>query len=101
MEEKQLQRLRNRMADPLLTTLTIMLAIILFGVAPLQATGMIAAHNLGLVFGLLLVAVVFIVSGSWSAVAGILIAVTLVAIATVLRLGSRQWSTFIWMPLPG
>jgi ion channel len=86
MKEKEFQRLRNRLADPLLTTLTIMLAVILFVVAPLQATGIVAVHNLGLAFGLVLVAVVFIVSGSWSAVAGILIAIALVAIATVMRL---------------
>jgi hypothetical protein len=40
--------LQARLGDPLLTALTIMLAILLFVIAPLQAGGVIAAHYFGL-----------------------------------------------------
>jgi hypothetical protein len=53
---KSFRELRNWLADPLLTELTIMLAILLFVVVPLQAAGIVAAHNFGIVFGLVLVA---------------------------------------------
>jgi hypothetical protein len=80
------RRLRQRLSDPLLTALTIMLAVLLFVVGPLQAVGVIAAHHFGLAFGLVLVAAVFIVSESWIAVAAVLTAVALIAVSTVMRL---------------
>jgi hypothetical protein len=70
MKAKIFRELRDRLADPLLTALTVMLAILLFVIAPLQTSGVVAAHNFGIVFGLVLVAAVFIVSESWIAVAG-------------------------------
>jgi len=81
-----LHRLRERLSDPLLTALTIMLAILLFVVGPLQAAGVVAAHHFAIAFGLVLVAAVFIVSESWIAVTAILIAISLIAAATVMRL---------------
>ena len=86
MKAKTFRELRDRLADPLLTALTIMLAILLFVIAPLQAGGVVAAHNFGIVFGLVLVAAVFIVSESWIAVAAILLAVELIVAATIFRL---------------
>jgi hypothetical protein len=80
------RRLRERLSDPLLTALTIMLAILLFVVGPLQAAGVAEAHHFGIAFGIVLVAAVFIVSDSWIAVAAILIAVVLIIVATVMRL---------------
>jgi len=80
------RRLQDRYRDPLLTALTIMLAVLLFVVAPLQAAGVVAAHQFGIAFGLVLVAAVFIVSGSRVAVGAILFAVALILVATVLRL---------------
>ena len=86
MKAKTFRELRDQLADPLLTALTIMLAILLFVIAPLQAGGIVAAHNFGIVFGLVLVAAVFIVSASWIAVVAILLAVALIVVATVFRL---------------
>jgi hypothetical protein len=86
MDKKYYRTLRDRLADPLLTALTVMLAIILFVVAPLQAAGIVAAHNFGVAFGLVLVAAVFLVSESWTAVIAILVALALIAAATILRL---------------
>jgi len=79
-------RLRERLSDPLLSALTAMLAIFMFGVAPMQAAGNLAAHHFGIAFAFVLIAAVFIVSNSMLAVAATLIAVGLVIVATVLRL---------------
>jgi hypothetical protein len=87
-----LQRLRDRLTDPLLTVLTIMVAVLLFVVAPLQAKGLMSVHNFGLVFSLLIIAAVFVVSGSWLATVPLLGALMLIFTATVLRL--RQPSSF-------
>ena len=86
MTGKRFRRIQERLSDPLLTALTIMLAVLLFVVAPLQAEGVVAAHNFGIAFALVLVAAVFVVSGSAVAVAAILLAIALVVVATVLRL---------------
>ena len=86
MAKDAFRRLQAHLGDPLLTALTIMLAILLFVIAPLQAAGVIAAHYFGLAFGVVLLAAVFVVSGSWFAVASTLTAIMLVVVATVLRL---------------
>jgi Ion channel len=80
------QRLQERFSDPLLTALTIMLAILMFVVGPLQAAGYVEAHHFGIAFAFVLVAAVFVVSGSAIAVGAILIAIALILVATALRL---------------
>jgi hypothetical protein len=84
----ELPRLQSRYADPLLSVLTFMLAILLFVVSPLQAVGFATAHGFGLAFSLVLVVAVFAVSNSTIALAAITLAVALVAIATLIRLRS-------------
>jgi ion channel len=86
MTGEKFRRLQERLRDPLLSALTAMMAVLMFVVAPLQALGVLAAHHFGVAFALLLVAAVFIVSGSAVAVAAILSAIILTAIATTLRL---------------
>ena len=83
---EKIRNLQGRYSEPLLTALTIMLVVLLFVVGPLQAAGIAEAHHFGIAFGLVLVATVFIVSGSGTAVAAILLAVALVLFATVHRL---------------
>jgi len=80
------RRLREQYSDPLLTALTIMLAVLMFVVGPAQAAGLVGAHNFGILFGVLLIAAVFIVSGSGVALAAILVALALIGVTTVLRL---------------
>jgi hypothetical protein len=80
------RRLRERLSEPLLTALTIMLAILLFVVGPLQAAGDVQAHHFGIAFGFVMVAAVFVVSGSGVALAAIMAAVALIILSTVLRL---------------
>ena len=55
-----------------------MLAVLMFVIGPLQATGFFGAHHFGIVFGLVLVIAVFVVSGSVVALTAMLFAVTLV-----------------------
>ena len=81
---------RKRLTDPLLTALTIMIAVIMFVLTPLQAAGVLAAHNLAIAFGFVMIATVFVVSG-WLAVAPLLVSLALIIVATVLRV--RQPST--------
>jgi hypothetical protein len=81
-----LHYLQERLGDPVLTVLTAMLAVLLFVVAPLQASGVLGAHWFGIAFGLILVAAVLIVSRSVTAIVVILFAIALIIIATVLRL---------------
>jgi len=78
--------MRERWGDPLLTILTFLFAILLFIIGPAQAAGIVGAHYFGIVFGVVLVAAVFVVSGSYLAVGVILVAVMLTIVATLLRL---------------
>jgi hypothetical protein len=86
MNQKEFDRLRERLTDPLLTALTVMLAILMFVIAPLQAVGVFGAHHFGFAFALMLVVAVFVVSGSVVALTTTLFAVALVVVATILRL---------------
>lgn len=86
MSSEQFRRLQHRYGDPLLTALTVMLAILLFVVGPMQAAGIAGAHSFGIAFSLILVVAVYVVSGSVMALAATLLAVAFVAVATVLRL---------------
>ncbi len=79
------RRLQERYSDPLLTALTLMLAILLFVVGPLQAAGDVEAHHFGIAFSFVLLVAVLIVSKSVAAVGGILLAIALVVCAGVLR----------------
>jgi hypothetical protein len=86
MIQKEFVRLRERLSDPLLTALTVMLAVLMFVIAPLQAVGVVGAHYFGFAFGLMLVVAVFVVSGSVVALTATLFAFSLVVVATILRL---------------
>jgi hypothetical protein len=86
MVRNRYQQLRERLSDPLLTALTVLLAVVLFIVAPMQAAGAIAAHQLGIAFALVIVVAIFIVSNNWAAMIASGTAVALVIVATVLRL---------------
>ena len=74
------------MHDPLLTALTILLAIYMFVVAPLQAMDLVAAHYFGIAFAPVLIAAIFVVARHPAAVIALLAAIALIVVATVLRL---------------
>jgi len=77
--------LHERISDPLLTVLTIMLAVLLFVVAPLQVAGVITGHYVGFVFLSVLILAAFMVSDSRVAVGMILVAIALIIVAMALE----------------
>src|SRR5262249_11902511 len=85
MMGERLRRLQERFADPLLTTLTIMIAMLLFVVAPLQLAGAITEHYVGFVFVAVLILAAFTLSGSRVALGAILFAAALIVIAVTLE----------------
>src|SRR5216683_687943 len=78
--------MRERWSDPLLTALTALLIVMMFVVAPLQAKGIIVFTEFGFFFALVLVVGVFAISGSFTAVIMMLIAVVIAGMAAVFRL---------------
>ena len=83
-----LDQLRDRWADPLLTALTALLVVMMFVVAPLQARGIFAFQVFELVLALFLVSGVFFMSGSRTAVVAMLLALAMVITGAILRLRS-------------
>ena len=79
-------KLKERLVDPLLTALTIMIAVLLFVVAPLQVAGALTGHYVGFVFEAALILAALMVSGSRVALGAILVAMALVAVAMALEL---------------
>jgi hypothetical protein len=79
-------RLQERLGDSLLTALTIVLAVLMFILAPLHAAGIIVTQGVGFTLAMLLIAGVFILSGSPIAVIAMIAAFALATTAGVLRL---------------
>jgi hypothetical protein len=79
-------RLQARWRDPLLTTLTVMLTIMLFLLTPLQAAGIVKSENFGLALILICTAALFVVSGNPLTIVAVLIAIGLSTVAAALRL---------------
>jgi hypothetical protein len=75
--------LRDTWSDELLTALTVLVVVMLFIIAPLQASGLIFFQLFELVFALVLVAGVFVLSGNRIAVVAMLISL-MIAIAGVI-----------------
>jgi Ion channel len=83
-----IQELRDRWGDSLLTALTILLLVMMFVVAPLQALGIFAFQVCELLLAIFLVAGVFVMSGSRTAVAAMLVALAMIVTGAVLRIRS-------------
>jgi len=83
-----MDQLRDRWTDPLLTLLTGLLVIMLFVVAPLQALGIFAFQVFEFVLAILLVGGVFFMSGSRTAVVAMLGALAMITTGAILRLRS-------------
>jgi hypothetical protein len=81
-------RLRDQWSDPLLTALTPLLRVMLFVVARLQGLAIFSYQAFELAFAIVLVVGVFVVSGSRTAVAAMVVAIAMVTVAAILRLGS-------------
>jgi hypothetical protein len=87
-DSMNINQLRDRWADPLLTALTVLLVIMLFVVAPLQAQRIFAFQVFELVLALFLVGGVFFMSGSRLAVAAMLVALAMITTGAILRIRS-------------
>jgi hypothetical protein len=79
---------RHRWEDPLLTGLTILMLVMMFVVAPLQALGVFAFQVFELLLAIMLVAGVFIISGSRTAVAAMLVALAMIVTGAIFRIRS-------------
>jgi hypothetical protein len=83
-----IDKTRHRWEDPLLTGLTILLIVMMFVIAPLQALGLFAFQICELLLAIMLVAGVFVISGSRTAVAAMIAALAMIITAAVLRIRS-------------
>ena len=83
---ERINRLRERWRDPLLTIITTLIIFMMFIVGPLEASGIKLIHVFGLVVALAVVVGVFVLSGNWTAVIAMLIALGMASTATVTRL---------------
>jgi hypothetical protein len=79
-------RLRDRWSDPLLTALTVLLVVMLFLIAPLQASGIFLFQAFELFFAIILIAGVFVMSGSRIAVVAMLAALVMATTGAIFRL---------------
>src|SRR5579862_874186 len=79
----RLRRLQDpELSDKLLTTLTILLSLLVFVVAPLQANGVIAGRYFGLIFGAVLIPAAFMLAANLIAAGSIVCAIILIVIAS-------------------
>ena len=89
---KGLQLLQERYSDPILTGLTVLLLVMMFVIAPLQAADVIVFEAFGLVVAIGMVLGVLVMSRSPVAFILITVAVAMNAVGAVLRF--HQLSTF-------
>lgn len=87
---EHLGRAQDRLRDPLLTTVTVLLVALMFLVAPLHAAGIIQAEAYGFAIMLLMIGCILVVSASPFAAAVMLTAVGVASAAAVLRLTRRS-----------
>src|ERR1700761_7764849 len=73
---------QDKLSDKLLTTLTILLSLLVFVVAPLEANGVIAGRFFGLVFGMILIPAAFMLAANRVAAGSIVVAIILLVIAS-------------------
>jgi hypothetical protein len=83
-----IDKTRHRWEDPLLTGLTILMLVMMFIVAPLQALGVFAFQIFELLLAMMLVAGVFVISGSRTAVAAMIVALAMIVTGAILRIRS-------------
>jgi Ion channel len=78
--------LQEQYSDPLLTLLTVLLLLLMFVVAPLQAAGMMAFQAFGVFVAAVMIGGVLVISGSTVAASVMLIAFSLNVVVIILRL---------------
>ena len=83
---ERIARLREQWSDPLLTVLTVLVAAMLFLIAPLQASGLFVFQAFELVFAVVLVAGVFVMSGSRIAAIAMLASLLTATVGAIFRI---------------
>ena len=78
--------LREHYSDPLLTALTVLVMVMLFVIAPLQASGLFLFQAFELAFAIVLVAGVFVMSGSRIAAFAMLASLVMATIGGIHRI---------------
>ncbi len=81
---------RDKLRDPLLSALTVLLILLMFVIVPLHAAGTISVHGYGLLIILLLTGCILTQSTRWAVVAVLILGVGLAAAAHLLRAVSTQ-----------
>jgi len=81
-----LNSLRERWRDPLLTVLTVLLAVLMFVLAPLRAEQIPGAQEIGFALVAVVTGAVLVLSGKRLAIWALLIAILLAAVAAIHRL---------------
>jgi hypothetical protein len=84
---EHLGRAQDRLADPLLTTLTVLLVVLMFVMAPLHEAGMIQAETFAFTIMFAVIGCVLVVSASPIAAALMVMALGLAMAAALFRLG--------------
>jgi hypothetical protein len=83
---QRLRNLRQQWQDPLLTALAILLAILMFVVAPLRAEHIPGIQEVGFVLVVLVTGAVVILSGRLVAIGALVLAIVLAAFAAIHRI---------------
>lgn len=81
---KRLDRLHQRLSDPFLTVLTLMLSFLLFVLGPMQAAGALTGQHFGYFFGLVLLPAAILYSRNLFVAGPIAVAIGLVVTAALL-----------------
>jgi len=84
MPAARYEQLHQRLSDPLLTMLTLMLSFLLFVLGPMQAAGVVTGQHFGYFFGLVLLPAAFLYSRNLLVAVPIAVAIALVVTAALL-----------------
>jgi hypothetical protein len=81
---RRFHRFHQRLSDPILTVLTLMLSLLLFVIGPMQATGVLTGQHFGYFFALVLLPAAFLYSRNPLIAIPIAVAIALVITAALL-----------------
>ncbi len=90
--DSRLARFQQRYSDPLLTLLTVLMLLLMFVVAPLQAAGLLVFQAFAFVMVLTMIGSVLVLSGSPTASIAVLIAFCMNVTVFLFRAQSRPWA---------
>jgi hypothetical protein len=95
MRAERFDHLYQRLTDPILTVLTLMLSILLFVIGPMQTAGVVTGHHFGYFFALVLVPAAFLYSRNLLALGPIGVAIALIVAAALLDVQSSRTDLYL------